>query len=103
MLADSVDEKVYMLLTTIPAGRVTTYGRIATCLSLPTSARLIARILSQLPDNTSLPWHRVVNAKGKISLPQNSNCYRIQKTRLENEGIVFINDHIRLQKYGWYL
>ena len=100
MITDSVDKKVYLLLASIPPGQVTTYGRIAKCLNLSQSARLIGRILSQLPEDTSLPWHRVVNAKGEISLPQDSNSYRIQKTRLENEGIVFTNGRIKLQKYA---
>ena len=48
-----------------------------------------------------LPWHRVVNAQGKISFPEDSNGYRAQKERLEAEGVVFIKGKIDLDRYGY--
>lgn len=103
MQPDNFDQKVFTLLASIPAGRVTTYGDIAKRANMPRSARLVGRILSQLPIDTELPWHRVVNANGKISLPESSASYKVQKDRLEREGIAIINNRIKLQKYEWGL
>jgi methylated-DNA-protein-cysteine methyltransferase-like protein len=102
MCNSNFEQKVYTLLAAIPVGRVTTYGQIAQSLHCPNNARHVGRILSRLPKNTSLPWHRVVNANGKISLAPTSNGYQIQKARLEREGIVVNNNRVRLHKYIWH-
>jgi methylated-DNA-protein-cysteine methyltransferase-like protein len=49
----------------------------------------------------SLPWHRVVNAAGRISFPSDSSGYRQQKDRLEREGVVFVKGKIDLERYGY--
>jgi methylated-DNA-protein-cysteine methyltransferase-like protein len=103
MQGDTINQKIYTLLASIPTGRVTTYGEIAKRLDMPRSARLVGRILSQLPKNTELPWYRVVNAKGNISLPRDSSGYSAQIAKLQEEGVEVINGRIRLQKYAWGL
>ncbi|HET8710033.1 MAG TPA: MGMT family protein [Spongiibacteraceae bacterium] len=85
----------------IPRGKVSSYGAIAKLAGLPRGARLIGRILAQLPEGSTLPWHRVVNSRGCISFPAGSEQYREQRERLLTEGIAFHNNKIDLKKFGW--
>ena len=64
-------------------------------------ARAVGRTLSKLPDDTQLPWFRVINAQGTISFPADSSSFLEQKKRLEREGIVFINGKTKLADYQW--
>ncbi|MHC5112564.1 MAG: MGMT family protein, partial [Planctomycetota bacterium] len=82
-------------------GRVTTYGDVAAMADLTRGARRVGRVLSQLPPATNLPWHRVINASGRISLPTDSPGYQTQKERLESEGVAFINGRVSLGRYRW--
>ncbi len=85
----------------IPPGKVITYGQLAALAGLPGAARLAGTVLCGLPEQTELPWHRVINAQGKISLPENSSGYQEQKKRLEAEGVIFTNNKINLRIYGY--
>lgn len=78
-----------------------TYGQLAKMAGLPGAARLAGTILCQLPENTELPWHRVVNAQGKISMPENSSGYIEQVKRLKAEGVSVNNGKIRLKEFQW--
>ena len=78
-----------------------TYGQLAKIAGLPGAARLAGTILCQLPENTELPWHRVVNAQGKISMPENSSGYIEQVKRLKAEGVSVNNGKIRLKEFQW--
>ncbi len=103
MVIEGFEQKVFLVIASIPTGRVATYGQIAELSGLPGRARLVGRVLSQLPDDTLLPWHRVVNATGKISLPKWNNGYQVQKRRLQCEGVEIVNDRIKLKNYRWDL
>jgi len=93
--------KVKKLIKQIPEGRVCTYGIIAACAGNQRAARQVARILHSCSKKDGLPWHRVVNKQGKISLKP-SGGYEVQKQLLEAEGIVFeFNDRICLDAYLW--
>jgi methylated-DNA-protein-cysteine methyltransferase-like protein len=95
-------EQVWQVVVSIPRGSVATYGQVASLAGLPGGARRVGRILSQLPDGTRIPWHRVVNASGGISLPPGSGSYRKQRSRLRSEGIAFSKTgRISLSRYGW--
>lgn len=94
-------EAIYLALMTIPAGKVITYGQLAALAGLPGAARLAGTLLCGLPENTELPWHRVINAQGKISMPEDSPGYKEQKYRLEAEGVEFNNQKINLRIYGY--
>lgn len=94
-------EAIYLALMSIPAGKVITYGQLATLAGLPGAARLAGTLLCRLPENTELPWHRVINAQGKISLPSDSAAYQQQKLRLLAEGIAIKNGKISLRIYGY--
>jgi methylated-DNA-protein-cysteine methyltransferase-like protein len=98
----TIAEQVWQVIALIPKGRVATYGQVAELAGLPGGARRVGRVLSQLPSGTRIPWHRVVNASGGISLPEGSGGHVRQQTRLEKEGIVFsTSGRIALRRYRW--
>jgi methylated-DNA-protein-cysteine methyltransferase related protein len=91
--------RVYALVRRIPRGRVTSYGSIARALGMPRGARTVGWALRASADD--IPWHRVVNAKGKISW-RPTGGYRLQRVLLRREGVRFTRDgRIDLEKYGW--
>jgi methylated-DNA-protein-cysteine methyltransferase related protein len=94
-------ERVWRIVHGIPRGQVTSYGAVAKLAGLPRGARLIGRILAQLPEGSALPWHRVVNSRGGISFPAGSARYREQRERLIDEGVEFNHDKIDLKRFGW--
>ena len=97
----SLETRVYMVLASIPPGTVVTYGQVAALAGLPRAARMVGRILGNLPKGTELPWHRVINAAGKISLPADSPSFKLQKARLQEEGVVLSNNRGSLKKFNW--
>ena len=90
-----------MVLASIPPGTVVTYGQVAALAGLPRAARMVGRILGNLPKGTELPWHRVINAAGKISLPADSPSFKLQKARLQEKGVVLSNNRGSLKKFNW--
>jgi methylated-DNA-protein-cysteine methyltransferase-like protein len=85
----------------IPPGKVATYGDVARQAGMPGAARRVGRALRGLPDNTRIPWHRVINAQGKISVPDGTTS-ATQRRRLEQEGIIFRTDtRVSLRQYRW--
>ncbi len=85
----------------VPEGKVVTYGIVAALAGKSNGARQISRILHSMSKKHNLPWHRVVNAKGKISL-RPSQGYELQKALLESEGVRFSqNDTIDLKIFLW--
>ena len=94
-------EKVYAYLKTIPAGKVTTYGRIAAWLGNKHYAQTVGNILHDNPDPFQFPCHRVVNSKGRVARHYAFGGAQAQRQRLEAEGIVFEeNGTIDLKKFG---
>jgi len=92
-------EKIYRTVSLIPIGRVATYGQIAKKAGIGANARLVGYALHRLPDNSDIPWHRVVNAHGRISLREAAN---LQRFLLEQEGIYFCPDgKIDLNIFCW--
>jgi len=92
---------IWQVVAAIPEGRVATYGQVASLCGYPGYARYIGHTLKQLPESSLLPWHRVVNAKGKLSFPIDSAGYQQQKERLQKEGITFNKHKIDLKVYAW--
>lgn len=94
-------ENVVELIRDIPRGQVCTYGRIAALAGNPRAARQVARILHTLSESEQLPWHRVVNRDGGISLPP-SHGYEEQRQYLEREGVQLSTDgRIDLNHHLW--
>lgn len=94
------DERIWQVIHNIPHGRVSTYGQVARLAGLPGYARYVGSVLKKLPAGTRLPWHRVINAEGRISFPRGSRQYRRQRELLEAEGISFRNGRLSLADYG---
>ncbi|WP_348983722.1 MGMT family protein [Microbulbifer sp. CAU 1566] len=91
--------RICLALAQVPSGRVVTYGGLAELAGLPRAARLVGQTLRKLPKDTRLPWHRVLNAQGRISLPEPGAQRQIR--RLESEGIVLIKGRVDLVHYRW--
>lgn len=81
--------RVYDVVRQVPAGRVTTYGDVATVLGCPQVARHVGWALAALKDDDDVPWHRVINAQGAISYRGDTGRGVLQRTLLEQEGVVF--------------
>ena len=82
---------------------MTTYGTIATLAGVPRGGRLVGGVLHFNSEKYNLPWHRVVNRKGYISIKSLHHPKQLQKALLEGEGIEVSKDFmIDLQKYGWF-
>ena len=96
-----IDQRVWQVVALIPAGKVATYGDVARLAGLPGAARRVGRALRGLPAGTRIPWHRVVNASGRISLPAGSEGYRRQQSLLQAEGVPFSNGRLPLDSYRW--
>ena len=95
-------KKIYDMVGQIPEGQVATYGQIAKLIGFPKHARHIGFALSRLENNSHIPWHRIVNAKGKISLSGIDGCDDYQRMLLEEEGIVFNDKNlISLTDFQW--
>jgi methylated-DNA-protein-cysteine methyltransferase-like protein len=93
--------EVIRLIKAIPRGKVATYGQIAYLTGLYPSVRRIVWILHSLSKKERLPWHRVVNQKGTISLRPGKG-YEKQKELLEKDGIIFDDkDRIDLDRFLW--
>lgn len=92
---------IWSFVARIPRGRVATYGQIAALAGLGRNARQVGYALHALPENTPVPWQRVVNASGGISLPQEDGRYDLQRSLLESEGVVFAHARIDLGRFGW--
>lgn len=97
-------EEVYRLTKLIPKGQVATYGQIATYVHSPRAARAVGTALRNLPRNRSVevPWHRVINAAGKISHRGDVERPSLQMRKLQKEGVVFDQSgKTNLVIFGW--
>lgn len=94
-------KKVLAVITAIPCGKVSTYGRVAALAGNARGARQVSRILHAMSEKYRLPWHRVIGANGRIRLPPEGG-YALQKALLASEGIEFSpSDRIDLSRYLW--
>jgi len=84
----------------IPEGCVASYGELATRAGLPGRARLVGRILAEMPDE-KLPWHRVLRSDGRLAFAPGSRSFREQVRRLAGEGIVVVRGRVDLSRHGW--
>lgn len=97
-----INQRIWQVVALIPRGRVATYGDIAARAGLPGAARRVGRALGRLPEDTRIPWHRVINARGRISLPPGSDAFRRQRDRLKAEGVCFNEGGgVSLARYRW--
>lgn len=94
--------EVFAVVRRIPRGRVATYGQVAALAGFPGHARQVGYALSALDINAPVPWHRVVNAAGRVSLRSGgSDGAMVQRMRLEQEGVVIRAGRVPLREYRW--
>jgi len=95
--------RIHDVVRQIPSGRVASYGQVAHLAGLPGRARQVGYAMAALDDDTDVPWHRVVNARGEISPRAGGTAFeRIQRLLLEDEGVTFDDrDRIDLERFGW--
>ena len=94
-------EKAKKVMKKVPRGKVATYGQVAALAGNPRAARQVVRVLHACSDKDKLPWQRIVNSKGGISLKRGQG-YELQKAMLRDEGVCFDeNDLIDLARFQW--
>lgn len=94
-------DKIAFVVKLIPEGKVLPYGKVADLAGLPGRARYVSRALKLAPLTANLPWHRVVNAAGRISFPKNTLLFQQQTELLRLENIEVNNGKIPLSKHLW--
>jgi methylated-DNA-protein-cysteine methyltransferase related protein len=95
-------ERIYAVVRRVPRGRVATYGQVARLAGIGRAARQVGYALHALPAGTTLPWYRVINAKGEVSLRADGGGAITQRIRLEHEGVRFNSrGRVALSKFGW--
>ncbi|MGB9191390.1 MGMT family protein [Acinetobacter haemolyticus] len=100
--SDELARQILQVIALIPYGKVASYGQIARMAGLPKHARLVGYLLKHLDSAADIPWHRVINSQGKISLSKlNESGENIQRLKLVAEGVMVIGDKINLKQYQW--
>ena len=100
--SDELARQILQVVALIPYGKVASYGQIAKLAGLPKHARLVGYVLKHLDQATEIPWHRVINSQGKISLSKLDHFGdNIQRLKLLEEGVMVIADKINLKQYQW--
>jgi len=104
LVSDS-QKRIWSVVQLIPQGKVASYGQIADLAGLPGRARLVGRTLQQVPESgfngQTVPWHRVINSQGKISLPVGSDAAKNQMDLLQEEQVVVIGNKVQLRDFQW--
>lgn len=101
MPKSELTQRIIDTIRNIPEGRVATYGFVARLAGNPRAARQVSRILHTFSRKENLPWHRVINREGRISL-RPMQGYEEQKQRLLNEGVAFdAADRVDLDRFLW--
>lgn len=94
--------QVIQIIKKIPKGKVATYGQIAKLTGRPNASRGVVWILNSSSKAHKLPWHRVINTKGKIAFPPSTKNFREQKRLLQREGIlVTAQGQVELKVFQW--
>lgn len=96
-------QRIYTVVRRIPRGRVATYGQVAALAGLPRQPRLVGYAMHSLPNGTALPWHRVINAQGRVSPRSGDGGGSLtQRVLLEAEGVRFdAAGRVSLARQGW--
>jgi methylated-DNA-protein-cysteine methyltransferase related protein len=101
--SESFYDRVYDVVREVPAGRVITYGHIALVLGSPSAARAVGYALHFLPAGSDVPWWRVINVHGAISLKGRGSSADLQRALLEEEGVAFDTEgRCDLRLYRWW-
>ncbi len=94
--------RIHAVVRRIPRGRGATYGPVATLAGLGGHARQVGYALAALGEGDAVPWHRVINAAGRVSPRAEPGIERVQRALLEREGVRFgADDRVDLVRFGW--
>jgi methylated-DNA-protein-cysteine methyltransferase-like protein len=97
----SIYERIYDVVRRIPKGQVATYGQIASFFNRCTP-RMVGYAMAAVPFDSDVPWHRVINSRGRISVRKSGDGELRQRAMLDAEGIVFDPDgRIDFTRFGW--
>jgi len=94
-------QQLYQTIAAIPRGNVASYGQLATLAGQSGAARWVGWCLRHLPKDSSLPWHRVITASGKLAFPPATVGYVRQREKLEQEGVRLNNHKVSMILYQW--
>ena len=95
-------ERIWAVVRQIPEGSVATYGQVAALAGLPGHARQVGYALHALKEGSDVPWHRVINAKGEVSLRTEAGWDNFQRHLLEEEGVAFDDrGRVDLERERW--
>jgi methylated-DNA-protein-cysteine methyltransferase-like protein len=96
-------ERIYAEVRKVPRGKVATYGQIASLAGLDGQARQVGYAMAAVPSSSAVPWHRVINAQGRVSMrSEGPGGTIIQQQLLEREGVVFdAGGRVALARFGW--
>ncbi len=94
------EQRIFTVLADVPAGKVVAYGQLARMAGLPGRARWVGRLMGHLPQDSTLPWHRVMKSSGHLAFNEQDPRFQKQQRLLENEGIHVISGKVA-QHYFW--
>ena len=97
-------DRVYLVVKLIPHGKVASYGQIAALLGHPQAARTVGWALNALSGTQAdeVPWQRVINSAGRISISRADLSADIQRAILEEEGVEFdVRGYVDWKRFGW--
>ena len=98
-MTTTFDRAVYALVRRIPRGRTVTYGQVAAMLGRPRAARAVGGAMRRCP--AGVPWHRVLNASGRISRRARAASMLTQRILLEQDGVRVRRGRLALARYRW--
>lgn len=94
--------RVHDAVRSVPSGRVASYGAIAALAGSPGAARAVGSVLRGIPDESDVPWWRVISGRGELSIPRIGHARRLQRTLLREEGVAVDEDgRVDMGLYGW--
>ena len=93
-------QRIFAAIAAIPHGSVASYGAIATRAGLPGRARLVGKLLGEVPEGMVLPWYRVLRSSGQIAFAPGSRGFREQSQLLRAEGVKVTNGRVALATFG---
>jgi len=94
-------ERIWATVRDIPEGSVASYGQVADIAGIPRGARQVGYALRHLPRGHDVPWHRVIQASGRIAFPPGSTAHRRQRKLLQQEDVPVLGGRIDMKKYRW--
>ena len=93
--------RIWDTISDIPCGNVASYGQVAEVAGIPRGARQVGYALRHLPKGSDVPWHRVIQASGKIAFDRDTPQFSEQQKRLQQEDVAVIAGRIDMHKYRW--